>query len=51
MNRSASDDRERGATAVEYAIMATMIAVVIAGAVSLFGIRVSQLFAPVLGAL
>ena len=42
---------ERGATAVEYALMVTMIAVVIAGAVSLFGIRVAALFDPVMGAI
>jgi Flp pilus assembly pilin Flp len=42
---------ERGATAVEYALMCTMIAVVIAGAVATFGTQVAALFAPVTGAL
>lgn len=36
--------RERGATAVEYALMAGLIAVVIASAVALFGQSVANLF-------
>ena len=44
--RTARD--EQGATAVEYAIMVTMIAVFIAGAVAVFGLSVADLFAPVL---
>ena len=35
---------ERGATAVEYGLMVTLIAVVIIGAVSLFGRNASSLF-------
>ena len=35
---------ERGATAVEYGLMITLIAVVIVGAVTLFGARASDLF-------
>jgi Flp pilus assembly pilin Flp len=36
--------RDRGATATEYAIMVSLIAVVIIGAVSLFGQNLIQLF-------
>ena len=35
---------ERGATAVEYALMAGLIALVIVGGVTVFGISVSNLF-------
>lgn len=35
---------EHGATAVEYALMAGLIALVIVGAVTLFGLAVSDLF-------
>lgn len=35
---------ERGATSVEYALMAGLIAVVIAGSVAVFGQAVMQLF-------
>jgi Flp pilus assembly pilin Flp len=35
---------EHGATAVEYALMVGLIAVVIVGAVTLFGLAVSDLF-------
>jgi len=35
---------ERGATAVEYGLMVAMIAIVIIGGVTLFGLRVSDLF-------
>ena len=37
-------DEEEGATAVEYALMVGMIAIVIVGGVTLFGISVSNLF-------
>lgn len=40
---------ERGATSVEYAIMCTMITVVIAGSVATFGGGVTTLIASVLG--
>lgn len=46
-----SDDRprdEQGATSVEYAIMCTMITVVIAGSVATFGGGVTALIASVL---
>lgn len=43
--------RERGATAVEYALMAGLIAVVIASAVALFGQSVANLFLMPAGAL
>jgi pilus assembly protein Flp/PilA len=40
-----SDPRdERGATAVEYGLMVGLIAIVIVGAVSLFGLAVEDLF-------
>ena len=42
---------ERGATAVEYAIMVAMIAVVIASAVAALGLKVSGLFTPATNAL
>jgi pilus assembly protein Flp/PilA len=35
---------ERGATAVEYGLMVTMIAVVIVSAVTFFGTRAAELF-------
>jgi pilus assembly protein Flp/PilA len=35
---------ERGATAVEYGLMVALIAIVIIGAVSVFGTNVSSLF-------
>lgn len=35
---------ERGATAVEYGLMVAMIAIVIIGAVTVFGLAVSDLF-------
>ena len=35
---------ERGATAVEYGLMVAMIAIVIIGGVTLFGVAVSSLF-------
>lgn len=47
--RSPRDDQ--GATATEYAIMCTMIAVVIAGSVATFGSQVAALFAPVMAGL
>ncbi|CUR60152.1 Flp/Fap pilin component (modular protein) [metagenome] len=40
-----TDERdERGATAVEYGLMVAMIAIVIVGAITLFGQGVVQLF-------
>ena len=36
---------ERGATSVEYALMAALIALVIVGSVTLFGVAVDGLFA------
>ncbi len=41
---------ERGATAVEYAIMTSLIAAVIVSAVTLFGLKVRSLFEPLIGA-
>ena len=41
---------ERGATAVEYAIMTSLIAAVIVIAVTLFGLKVQSLFEPLIGA-
>ena len=41
---------ERGVTSAEYALMATLIAVVISGAVAVFGLRVSSLFSGIVGA-
>ncbi len=38
------------ATAAEYAIMASLIAAVIVGAVTLFGLKVRSLFEPLIGA-
>ncbi len=38
------DEDERGATAVEYGLMVALIAIVIIGAVSLFGRSASSLF-------
>lgn len=42
---------ERGATAVEYGLMVTLIAVVIIGAVTAFGVKVNDLFVIPAGAL
>lgn len=41
---------ERGATAVEYAFMASLIAAVIVGAVATLGLQVVKLFESALGA-
>jgi len=41
---------ERGVTSAEYALMATLIAVVISGAVAVFGLSVSNLFSGIAGA-
>lgn len=41
---------ERGVTSAEYALMATLIAVVISGAVAVFGLSVSNLFNGIVGA-
>lgn len=43
------DPNEEGATAVEYGLMASLIAVVIAGAVTAFGIGVNGLFQSLIG--
>ncbi len=37
-------DRERGATAAEYAVMVGLIATVVAAGVGVFGLAVQQLF-------
>lgn len=42
---------ERGATAVEYALMVAFIAIAIVGAVTLFGLKVTALFIIPAGAL
>ena len=39
--------RDTGATAVEYAIMASLIAAVVAGVVAVFGQAVLNLFTPI----
>ena len=41
---------ERGVTSAEYALMATLIAVVISGAVAVFGLSVNNLFSGIAGA-
>ncbi len=41
---------ERGVTSAEYALMATLIVVVISGAVALFGLAVNNLFTGIVGA-
>ena len=41
---------ERGVTSAEYALMATLIAVVISGAVTVFGLAVKGLFTGIIGA-
>jgi Flp pilus assembly pilin Flp len=51
MSRTTRRPEEDGATAVEYAVMVTMIAVVVAGSVRLFGIQVAALFAPAMAGL
>ena len=40
---------ERGVTSAEYALMATLIAVVISGAVAVFGLSVNNLFSGIAG--
>ena len=42
---------ERGATAVEYAIMVAMIAIVIVASVAALGTKVSAMFTPVMAGL
>ena len=42
--RSARCEADRGATSVEYALMVSLIAVVIVGAVTVFGTKVNALF-------
>ena len=46
---SMADHHEHGAVATEYAIMASLIAVVIVGAVTLIGVDVNAMFAPLIG--
>lgn len=41
---------DRGVTSAEYALMATLIAVVISGAVAVFGLSVNNLFSQIVGA-
>jgi pilus assembly protein Flp/PilA len=41
---------DRGVTSVEYALLATLIAVVISGAVTLLGLNVAAFFAQIAGA-
>lgn len=43
-----ADDRERGATAIEYALMSSLIAMVIIGGVAALGTTVTGLFASVI---
>ncbi len=45
-----ADLDDRGVTSAEYALLATLIAVVISGAVAVFGLGVSNLFGQVVGA-
>jgi len=40
-----------GVTSIEYALLASLIAVVISGAVALFGLSVNNLFTGIIGAL
>ena len=49
--RMRSTAYERGATAVEYALMAGLIAVVIVGAVTALGLSLPGLFQPVIDTL
>ena len=42
--RDVSERDERGATAVEYGLMVAMIAIVIVGGITVFGLAVSDLF-------
>lgn len=44
-----ADHREHGAVATEYAIMASLIAVVIVAAVTIIGVDVNAMFAPLTG--
>ncbi len=46
-----ADRDEKGATAVEYGLMVSLIAVVIIGAVSLIGTELSAMFTSVAGSL
>ncbi|MHB1593082.1 MAG: Flp family type IVb pilin [Streptosporangiaceae bacterium] len=41
---------DRGATSVEYALLATLIAVVVSGAVAVLGLNVAALFSQIAGA-
>ena len=49
--RLVSTDRECGATAVEYGLMVSLIAVAIIGTVTILGTTLSGLFATVTGSL
>jgi pilus assembly protein Flp/PilA len=40
---------DRGVTSIEYALLASLIAVVISGAVALFGLSVNNLFSGIIG--
>ncbi|ALE05131.1 hypothetical protein AL755_05935 [Arthrobacter sp. ERGS1:01] len=51
VDRFTSEDREKGATAVEYGIMVFLIAVVIIGAVTLLGTQLKGIFNQVVVAL
>jgi Flp pilus assembly pilin Flp len=41
---------DRGVTSIEYALLASLIAVVISGAVALYGLSVNNLFTGIIGA-
>jgi pilus assembly protein Flp/PilA len=45
-----SGQDDRGVTSVEYALLAALIAVVISGAVAVFGLSVNNLFMQIAGA-
>ena len=49
--RLACTDRESGATAVEYGLMVSLIAVAISGTVTILGTTLSGLFGTVTGSL
>jgi pilus assembly protein Flp/PilA len=45
-----SGQDDRGVTSIEYALLAALIAVVISGAVTVFGLSVNNLFLQIVGA-
>jgi pilus assembly protein Flp/PilA len=45
-----SGQDDRGVTSIEYALLASLIAVVISGAVAVFGLSVNNLFLQITGA-